>query len=248
MYIETMPVHLRPSADTASDAILCGDPARALQLAQELLSEPRMSNHHRGLWGYFGTTAAGDPLTIQATGLGGPSAAVVIAELAGLGVERIVRLGTCLSGDDSQPLGGALLADPAIGNDGTTAAILGAPAELNGDPVLSARLQEAGLATGAVTSTDLYYGLGPEGIPAGELLDLQSAPTLASAGRYGIAAAATVIVAASPLGRLEDDPLEAAAMRLGRLVASALAGVGAAGSADVDRFADRPQVAADRVE
>ena len=31
-----------------------------------------MSNHARGLWGYSGRTPAGDELTIQATGMGGP--------------------------------------------------------------------------------------------------------------------------------------------------------------------------------
>ena len=31
-----------------------------------------MFNHHRGLWGYTGAAADGEPLTIQATGMGGP--------------------------------------------------------------------------------------------------------------------------------------------------------------------------------
>ena len=41
----------------AADAILVGDPGRALLLAQELLEQPKMSNHARGLWGYSGQTA-----------------------------------------------------------------------------------------------------------------------------------------------------------------------------------------------
>ena len=44
-----------------------------------------MFNHNRGLWGYTGTAADGEPLTIQSTGMGGPSAAIVIAELHDLG-------------------------------------------------------------------------------------------------------------------------------------------------------------------
>ena len=54
-----------------------------------------MSNHARGLWGYTGRPPAGDELTIQSTGMGGPSAAVVLADLAELGVRRAVRVGTC---------------------------------------------------------------------------------------------------------------------------------------------------------
>jgi uridine phosphorylase len=92
-----MPAILRPTATFAADAILVGDPGRALLLAQELLEKPKMSNHARGLWGYTGVTPAGRELTIQSTGMGGPSAAVVLADLAELGLRRAIRIGTCAS-------------------------------------------------------------------------------------------------------------------------------------------------------
>src|SRR5206468_9102696 len=92
------------STDYADDVLLPGDPGRALALAQQLLTEPRMSNHARGLWGYTGETPGGHPLSIQATGMGGPSAAIVLHELAELGVRRAIRVGTC----------GAI--DPALGH------------------------------------------------------------------------------------------------------------------------------------
>ena len=94
-----MPARLRPTATVAADAILVGDPGRALMLAQELLEQPKMSNHARGLWGYTGRTAAGAELTVQATGMGGPSAAIVLADLAELGVRRAIRVGTCAALD-----------------------------------------------------------------------------------------------------------------------------------------------------
>ena len=54
-----------------------GDPGRALAVAQALLDQPpRMFNHARGLWGYTGTAPDGELLTVQATGMGGPSAAL----------------------------------------------------------------------------------------------------------------------------------------------------------------------------
>ena len=55
-----------------------------------------MSNHARGLWGYTGETPGGEPLTIQATGMGAPSAAIVLEDLAGLGIRRVIRVGTCV--------------------------------------------------------------------------------------------------------------------------------------------------------
>src|SRR5258707_10817463 len=88
-----MPSRLRPTASFAADAILVGDPGRALLLAQELLEEPKMSNHARGLWGYSGLTPAGDELTIQSTGIGGPRAALVPPHPAQLCGRRAGRVG-----------------------------------------------------------------------------------------------------------------------------------------------------------
>src|ERR671916_3098120 len=89
------PVVLKPHEPVAERVLLPGDPGRALRLAQVLLDGPRMLNHHRGLWGYSGTAADGAPLTIQSTGMGGPSAAIVVEELIALGARRLVRVGTC---------------------------------------------------------------------------------------------------------------------------------------------------------
>ena len=90
------PVHLKPNAPVAERALLPGDPGRALRLAQHLLAAPmQVLNTNRGLWGYTGTAADGASLTIQSTGMGGPSAAIVAEELIALGARRLVRVGTC---------------------------------------------------------------------------------------------------------------------------------------------------------
>src|SRR4051794_35507423 len=68
-----MPRRLRPTSEIHPDAILVGDPGRAMALAQVLTEQPRMANHARGLWGYSGTTADGRGLSVQSTGMGGPS-------------------------------------------------------------------------------------------------------------------------------------------------------------------------------
>src|ERR1700751_1224833 len=101
----TAAIHLQPTAPLAERVLLPGDPGRALLLAQELLEQPRMFNHNRGLWGYTGTAADGRPLTIQSTGMGGPSAAIVISELMDLGARRLVRIGTCGALDPALSLG-----------------------------------------------------------------------------------------------------------------------------------------------
>src|SRR3954447_3881507 len=108
------PIHLHPTAPLAPRVLLPGDPGRALLLAQALLREPRMFNHHRGLWGYTGTAPDGEPLTVQATGMGGPSTAIVVSELIDLGAERLVRVGTCGALDSSLALRGPLHATDAV--------------------------------------------------------------------------------------------------------------------------------------
>ena len=118
-----VPHHLRPSTAYAPDVLLPGDPGRALALAQQLLAEPRMSNHARGLWGYTGETHAGRPLSIQSTGMGGPSAAIVLQELAELGVRRAIRVGTCGAVDPELEHGELVVAGDALAEDGASQAL-----------------------------------------------------------------------------------------------------------------------------
>ena len=82
-----------------------------------------MFNHNRGLWGYTGAAPDGEPLTIQSTGMGGPSAAIVISELADLGARTMLRVGTCGALRSDLELGDLLVATEAIADDGTSRAL-----------------------------------------------------------------------------------------------------------------------------
>jgi len=75
-------LHILPAEhhDRDWDAIIVPREVKERLLAQALLEQPKMFNHHRGLWGYTGRAADGELLTIQSTGMGGPSAAIVISE------------------------------------------------------------------------------------------------------------------------------------------------------------------------
>lgn len=208
----------------APDAILVGDPGRALLLAQELLDKPKMSNHARGLWGYTGTTAAGDALTIQATGMGGPSAAIVLADLAELGVKRVVRVGTCAAIGDKAGTGELLLPTEAIAATGSATAFgLGLGESTQPDASLLDRLTaELGDEARAcsVVSLDL---LPPAGAPADVLAaDMQTVAVLARGRELGLVAAATLIVSEAGGERLADEDLESAAKRAGQGAAKAL--------------------------
>ena len=90
-----MPVHLRGEpGDYAPAVLLPGDPRRAQYIAETFFDAPRQVNHERGMLGFTGTFE-GQPVSVQSTGMGCPSAAIVAEELSQLGVERILRVGTC---------------------------------------------------------------------------------------------------------------------------------------------------------
>ena len=147
---EARTIHLRPTAAPAERVLLPGDPGRALALAQLLLEKPLMFNHNRGLWGYTGMAADGQPLSVQSTGMGGPSAAIVLHELIALGVRRAIRVGTCGALGAALDLGHLVLAREAIAADGTSAA-LGAGELTRADPALAdalARVLDGGPAHG----------------------------------------------------------------------------------------------------
>jgi uridine phosphorylase len=228
-----VPIHLHPTASLAKRVLLPGDPGRALLLAQALLDAPAMFNHHRGLWGYTGIAADGHPLTIQSTGMGGPSAAIVIAELADLGAERLLRVGTCGALDPRLALGELLIVTEAVPDDGASRA-LGAPRPLLADPDLAIALSRAGgdaTPRGAVVSTDLFYdnraGAERHWLDAGaRAVEMETATLFALAQRRGLRAASLLLVTDLLLPtrvRITDDALRAGEVRLGEIAAKALA-------------------------
>jgi DeoD family purine-nucleoside phosphorylase len=225
-------LHIHPTADLAPRALLPGDPGRALMLAQLLLSEPAMFNHNRGLWGYTGAAKAdGAPLTIQSTGMGGPSAAIVIEELCDLGLQVAIRVGTAGAFADGVALGDLVVAREALCRDGTSRA-LGAGERVAADVALSDALMAAGAdRDGAVVSADVFYDRDEQRNvaawrTAGALaVEMEAATLLAVAQLRGIRAAC--VVAVSDLleprrERIGEDELRAAAERLGATAAAAL--------------------------
>jgi len=219
-----MPARLRPTAPIATDAILVGDPGRALLLAGELLEQPKMSNHARGLWGYSGEARGGGALTIQSTGMGGPSAAMVLADLAEIGVRRAVRVGTCAGLSAAAPLGALLVVEAAVAGTGAFELEPGEAVAPDAGLLAGLRRELVGEAEGArVASLDAMpaaAGAIPDGAGA---VDMQTVALLARGEQLGVAVAALLIVSEAAAGeRLADEPLEGAAKRAGRAAAAVL--------------------------
>jgi DeoD family purine-nucleoside phosphorylase len=226
------PIHLQPSAPLAERVLLPGDPGRALRLAQQLLDEPRMFNHNRGLWGYTGVAHDGESLTVQSTGMGGPSAAIVIWELAELGARRFLRVGTCGALDRTLRLGELVLVSEALADDGASRA-LGADDRVRPSPPLLKALTAAAeppATVGLVASTDLFYGEASDArrrwLDAGALaVEMESATLFVLAVRLRVEAGSLLIVSdvlEPQRTRIAQGELREAEGRMGEAAARAL--------------------------
>ena len=103
-----MPIHLRAEPGDYGEAVLVpGDPLRAQYIAETYLDGVVQVNGERGMLGFRGTWE-GKPVSVQATGMGCPSAAIVVEELVMLGAKKILRVGTCGGLQPHHALGGAL--------------------------------------------------------------------------------------------------------------------------------------------
>jgi DeoD family purine-nucleoside phosphorylase len=222
-------IHLNPSAPIAERVLLPGDPQRALAVAQALLDEPRMLNARRGLWGYTGTAPDGAPVTIQSTGMGAPSAAIVVEELIAHGARTLVRIGTCGALVPELRLGELLAVEAAIGADGASRG-LGAGATVEPDAGLTAALIHAGARGATVVTTDLFYDpreeLPGEWRAAGaQAIEMETAAVLAVAARHGVRAACLLAVTdqlSNGRVRMDQEGIEEVGLELGRAALRAL--------------------------
>jgi uridine phosphorylase len=224
------PIHIRPTAPLAERVLLPGDPGRALALSQQLLQEPKMFNLNRGLWGYTGTAADGAPLTIQSTGMGGPSAAIVFTELIELGARRAIRVGSCGGLAPELALGDLVIGRASICADGTSQA-LGAGPRATADEQLSDALAAAApdAHAGTIASVDLFHEPRPSEPPAEAMaIEMEAATLFALGALAGLPVACMLVVsdtfpAAGERERIGDEAMLESAGRMGAAALAALA-------------------------
>ena len=125
-------IHLQAEpGDYAPLVLMPGDPNRATRVAEMLdggLDKTRMVNDHRKLMGYTGTWQ-GKPVSVQTSGIGTPSLAIVTEELLRLGARSLIRIGTCGAIGAGIRTGDIIIATSSTPLDGTTREFVG------GDPL-----------------------------------------------------------------------------------------------------------------
>jgi purine-nucleoside phosphorylase len=159
-----MPIHVRAEPGDYADAcLLPGDPLRAKYIAETFFDDPLQRNSERGMLGYTGTFE-GKPVSVQATGMGCPSAAIVFEELVQLGVKRLLRVGTCGGLQPDMQLGDLIVALSAVASDRTVEKLVNfephtptADFGLVHAAVHSAKELGKPVRVGPIVSSDLFY-------------------------------------------------------------------------------------------
>lgn len=115
-----MPIHLRAEPGDYAPNVLCpGDPRRARYIAETFFDPgARMVNEERGMLGFTGTFE-GQPISVQSSGMGCPSAGIVYEELIMLGCTRLVRVGTCGAIQDGMRMADTVIGLSASADDAT---------------------------------------------------------------------------------------------------------------------------------
>jgi DeoD family purine-nucleoside phosphorylase len=228
-----MPIHVRAEpGDYAEACLLPGDPLRAQYIAETYFDEPVQRNSERGMLGFTGRWE-GRLVSAQSTGMGCPSAAIVMEELIQLGVKRFLRVGTCGGLQPDLALGDLIVALSAVPGDATASHYVGnephcptADWELIHGAVHFAKELGQPMRVGPIVSSDLFYNpaerqyerWSERGILAVEM----EASVLFTIGaikkvRAGALLTVSDVVVEGEFQRISDDELRAAVDRMTRV-------------------------------
>ncbi|GIU46813.1 uridine phosphorylase [Shewanella algidipiscicola] len=145
----------------ATLAIVPGDPERVKRIA-ELMDQPTFLASHREYTSYL-AYIDGKPVVICSTGIGGPSTSIAVEELAQLGVDTFLRVGTTGAIQPHVNVGDVIVTQASVRLDGASLhfAPMEFPAVANFEctTAMVAATREAGIEPhiGITASSDTFY-------------------------------------------------------------------------------------------
>lgn len=151
-----------PTTVKAKYAILPGDPGR-VPLIASYLDEAKFLASNREYTTFIGKLQ-GETVLVTSTGIGGASASIALEELNMIGVDTILRVGTCGGMQENVYSGDIIIATAAVRAEGTSKeyAPIDFPAAadftLTSALVSAAKKFGARYHTGIVHSKDSFYG------------------------------------------------------------------------------------------
>lgn len=168
--------HIRCSVgDIAPSVLLPGDPARAEVIGSMLDGSTRIAVNRE--YTTFTGTWNGVPVSVTSTGIGCPSAAIAVEELARCGARQLVRVGTSGSMQPGVGPGDLVVGTGAIRDEGTSRAYLPIEFPAVADHILagalatSARQSQRRTHLGVIHSKDSFYGQKePQNMPVADEL------------------------------------------------------------------------------
>lgn len=234
MDVGELQYHIRCKPGDVGEAVLLpGDPGRVESIAK-LLDRPRLIARNREFTTYTGELD-GRPLSVTSTGIGSPSTAIAVEELAAIGAKTFIRVGTTGSIQQQVHFGDLVVATAAVRDEGTTPAYvpIGYPAVADWELVQGMMTAGAALNhrvhAGVVRSHDsLYTDLHASQMPRREELenalqvwhragvlcnDMESSTIFVLAGLRGLRGGSVLTVVNEP-GEADIDPKRVAALDL----------------------------------
>ena len=194
-----------PESPHAEVAILPGDPGRVEAIARHL-QKPRFFAQNREYTSWLGEHN-GRNILVTSTGIGGPSAAIAVEELAQSGVRTFLRVGTCGGMAERVCGGDIVVATAAIRAEGTSREYLPiefpAVADFDVTTALIAAAQSLGAMyhAGVVQSKDSFYGQhSPERMPVSHELEQKWSAWLRGGALASEMECAAVFTVAQALG------------------------------------------------
>ena len=172
-----MQYHIQLSDEhSARYAIIPGDPGRVEKIAA-FLDDARQVGCNREYNSYLGYLD-GEKVLVVSTGIGGPSCAICVEELAKIGVDTFIRVSTCGGMQPAVAPGDVVIATGAIRMDGTSKEYMPiefpAVADFQVTNALYTAAEKLGYPNhvGVVQAKDSFYGQhSPESMPiSSELL------------------------------------------------------------------------------
>jgi purine-nucleoside phosphorylase len=185
---------LAERGDFADAVLMPGDPLRARHIATTFLTDVKLVNEVRNMFGYTGTHR-GRRVSVMAHGMGIPSCSIYATELVReFGVKTLIRVGSCGALSPGVKLGDVIVAlgastDSKVNRmrflDHDFAAI--ADFSLLATAVEAAREQKTPVHVGNVFSSDFFYSPQPQMFDVLEAMRVL-AVEMELAGLYGVAA------------------------------------------------------------
>ncbi|PSP24670.1 uridine phosphorylase [Halobacteriales archaeon QH_10_65_19] len=214
---EDVQYHLElAEGDVASSVLLPGDPERVEKITATWDDHSVVADHRE----YRTATGShdGTPISVTSTGIGSPSAAIAVEELARVGADTLIRVGSCGAIQPETDVGDLVITTGGVRQEGTSTEYIREEYPAVADHAVVAALAAAAEALGydyhlgVTASTDSFYaGQSREGYEgflardseeriaalkrAGVLnFEMEASAILTLAGIYGLRAGAVCTV------------------------------------------------------